>query len=152
MTTDWGELADDLLAAAVASGVQVKRSYVAPGPIFSRDCRSIVIYASSFGVRPLQRGEFTGTCAVVSQLQLTVVFIADCVPAIKDGGKLPSAQAIHDWSVQFLSDTSRVFAAVLDWAPDGDCSGISIGDGIPGLSPDGMVAELRWPVTISLID
>jgi hypothetical protein len=149
--TGWGELAEDLLAAAMTSGVQVKRAYVAPGPVFSRDCRSIVVYMSSFGVRPLQRGDFTGTCAIVPQITLTVVFVADCVPAIKDGGVLPSAAEIDAWSTQFLDDTGEIFTAVLEWAPDGDCSRITVGDGLPGLSPDGQVAELRWTVTLSLV-
>jgi len=149
---DWGSLGEDLLQAAVASGVQVARSYVAPGPLFSRDCRSIVVYMQSFGVRPLGPGSFTGgACAVVRQVQFVVAFVADCLPTIKDGGKLPSAAEIDAWSVQFLTDTGRVFEAVLDWAPDGDCSRITVGDGIPGLSPDGGVAELRWPVTLSLV-
>lgn len=148
----WGDFAAGLLEAAVGSGVAVAREFVAPGPVFARDCRSIVVYGSSFGVRPFQRGDFTGTCAVVPQLQLTVVFVADCVPTVDDGArppKLPTPAEITAWSTEFLNDAALIFAAVLGWAPDSDCSRITVGDGIPQ-GPLGGVAEVRWPVTISL--
>ncbi len=150
----WGDIAQSLLDAAVDSGVQVKRAYVAGGPLFARDCHSIVVYSHTFGVRPLApRGDFSGgICASVPQLGLTVAYVKDCYPVVKDGGVLPSAQEITDWSVQFLSDVGEVFDAVCGWTPDGaDCSQITVADGIPGLSPDGGAAELRFPVTVSLL-
>lgn len=148
----WGTLASDLLAAAVSSGVPVARSFVAPGPTFARDCRCIAVYASSFGVRPFVRGDFTGTCRVVPQVQFQVVFNADCVPTVDDSKRpprIPTGAEISAWSTAFLEDADAVFTAVLGWAPYGDCSKITVADGVP-FGPEGTMAELRWGVTISV--
>lgn len=131
----------------------VARFVYAPGPIFARDCRSIVVYLRDFGVRPFGRTALPGgTCAVFPQVSFGVVFVADCVPVPDDSGPsvvLPSAQAITDWSQAFGNDVADIFDAVLGWTPPGgDCSKMTVSDGRPN-GPSGTFAEMEWGVTVA---
>lgn len=155
MTARWNDLAQNLLNAAVGSGVDVDRSFIAPGPSFARDCRSIVVVLLRPSVVPLQREFAGGSCAIVPQLTFQVVFIADCVPAVEDDGGPPPSADLTAWSSVFLLDCNKIHDAVTDAAQNGtigcDCDSISIGQG-EMRGPLGLTASMLIPVTIQTLD
>src|SRR5690606_903725 len=106
------DMAATILAAAVASGVDVERSYIAPGPDFARDCRAIVVHLDLLPIVPLPGSEFAGGCAFVAQPEWKVTFVADCVPAVDDQGRPPTAAAITAWSSAFLADVGAIHEAL----------------------------------------
>lgn len=150
------DMAATILAAAVASGVDVERSYIAPGPDFARDCRAIVVHLDLLPIVPLPGSEFAGGCAFVAQPEWKVTFVADCVPAVDDQGRPPTAAAITAWSSAFLADVGAIHEALsalvagetgAPWA--GDCSSVQLGQGAPtGQSPYGGAATFSWPLSV----
>ncbi len=149
----WDEIAQQLLDAATGSGVSVARSFIAPGPSFARDCRSIVVAMLRPATVPLQR-EWAGSCGIVPQHTFQVIFVADCVPVARDGVP-PTADALTAWSTAFLADAGKIHDAILDAATDGSIAGgchqVSIGQG-EMRGPLGTTASMIVPVTVTLID
>lgn len=151
------DMATTILAAAVASGVDVERSYIAPGPDFARDCRAIVVHLGLLPIVPLPGSEFAGSmCATVRQPQWQVTFVADCVPSVDDQGRPPTAAAITAWSTAFLADVDALQRALEALAAGDtdprladDCSSVQLGQGAPtGQSPYGGVATFSWPLSV----
>lgn len=152
--TTWGDIASQLLAAAEASGVSVARTLVAPGPLFSRDCRLLAVVMLRPDIRPVTR-EFPGTCAVVPTHTFEVVFAADCVPPLADDGSPPSESDVTAWSVAFLDDCGKVYDALTDAATSGaiagGCENVSLGTG-EMRGPLGGMSSMVVPVTVAVYD
>jgi hypothetical protein len=155
VTAKWDEIAENILTAALSTGVVVTRSFVAPGPSFARDCRLVAVVLQRPVVVPLQREWAGGSCAIVPQLTYQVVFVADCVPASDDDGNPPDPAALTTWSTEFLADCQKVHDGITDGASTGafgtSCDGISIGQG-EMRGPLGETASMIVPVTLTPMD
>lgn len=152
MTANWNEIAANILAAALSTGVTVERSFIAPGPGFARDCRLVAVYLQRPTVVPLQREWAGGSCAIVPQLTFSVVFVADCVPTFDDDtGAPPDPADLTVWSSAFLADCEKVHDGITDGAATGAfgtaCDGISVGQG-DMRGPLGETASMVVPVTL----
>lgn len=148
----WAEIAQQLLDAATGSGVDVSRSFIAPGPNFARDCRLIAVALLRPTVVPAGR-EWAGSCGIVPQHTFQVVFVADCIPVAKEGTP-PSADDLSAWSKTFLDDCDQIYdaltTAVTDDSIAGGCHQITIGTG-EMRGPLGRTASMLIPVTITLV-
>lgn len=155
MTAKWNEIAENILASALSTGVIVERSFIAPGPGFARDCRLVAVYLQRPVVVPLQREWAGGSCAIVPQLTFHVVFVADCVPASDDDGAPPAPADLTAWSSAFLADCQNVHDGITDGASTGSfgtaCDGISVGQG-EMRGPMGETASMIVPITLTPMD
>lgn len=147
----WRELADSLLGHVTSAGVQVAREIVAPGPDFAHDCRLLAVHLGPVTQLPLQR-QFPGSCATVTQIELDVTFVADCVPV---GNPTPDQVQVTEWSDTWIRDVEMIHRAILDWIdePTGAaslgvvCESISMSQAIPS-GPTGGTASIVWPLNI----
>jgi hypothetical protein len=148
----WPGYAETLRAAVDAATLSapLKRSVVAPGPDFARDCRMVAVVLTRPQTVPLQREFAGGVCYAVPQLTFDVVFVADCVPVPGSDGSPPSPAAVTAWSVAFLGDVQSIYTALVTAALSGDlgdCDSVTIGEGTP-TGPTGQIATMRFPVTV----
>lgn len=91
-----------------------------------------------------------GACTLLPVTNLRVLFVADCVPTPSDGGAPPSAQAVTDWTTDYLADVQAVWNAVADAAASGElgeCSSVSVGS-TQQTGPLGGIASTIIPVRI----
>lgn len=154
MVAVWGDLAQQLLDAAVDSGVTVDREFIAPGPNFARDCSLIAVVLLRPSVVPLRR-EWAGACAVAPQHDFQIVYVEDCVPVPDDSGAPPSPSAVSTWAKSYLDHCNAIHDAVLTAVYDGSIAGgchqISVGQG-DMRGPQGQTASMVLPITITLVD
>lgn len=147
-------LAQDLLDAAVASGVTVDRAIVAAGPDWAADCRMIAVHVGPVAAVPptgiLAAGPGLGMCAWVPQVTVTVSFVDDCVPTGGDDGQPPSPSAITAHAVQYLADVETIWHALSEWVADqDDCDAYQILETIQS-GPLGQTAKTQIPIQATL--
>lgn len=152
----WGHIAQELLDAAVGSGVEVERAIVAPGPQWARDCQMLAVHMERVPVvDPVPRGgrgPSLGMCAWVAHPHFVVTYVGDCVPISDDFGSAPPpANEITAWATEFLANGDRVWQALSELAEEGiagfDCEAIRIGETLPA-GPEGRIAQIQIPVAV----
>lgn len=146
----WDTYAEALRAAAAGTLLSspLSRTIVAPGPDFARDCRMVGVYLERPETVPAVTGFAGGVCYSAVQLTFQVVFVADCVPAVRDDGSPPAPADITAWSRAFLADSALIYGSLVDAIEAlGVCDNASLGDGVP-TGPTGATATMRFPVTI----
>lgn len=149
------QLAQDLLDAAVSSGVTVDRAFIASAPGWAEDCRQIVVHLSPIRVVdaiPQGRGPSLGMCAWVPQVVATVSFVDDCVPVPSEDGQPPSPDAITAHSLQWYADTEAIWQALSGWIGDQpECANYRIGESIHS-GPLGQAVKVQIPIQVTPTD
>ncbi len=145
--TTWADLAQSVLDAMDASGVDVTRRVIAPGPPGAR-CRQFSVYPTSIGVAPAAFSTLPAPlCSIVQIPAMAARFTADCCPMPGNDGTQPDPAAQTAWTKTFLDDCRLVWAAVVD-AFQGDCVGVTIG-AATFFGPSGGVASMTIPIAMS---
>lgn len=159
---DWvARLADDLLAAAIASyadtGVDAPPSRLTFGSIPALECPLLAVSVISLEARsPI--GTPGTRCAVVPRVRLAV-WVARCYPAMHEDGSGPSADEETAAVTTLDTDLSILWDGLLGlWAqgklfpsfPGLDCEAVSVGVAVPS-GPLGGVAAWMIPVTADVL-
>lgn len=141
------------------SGIDVDRSYVAPGGRWAREgCEELVVeYVTTRrstlgqGPTPAQQGVgFSGQQATVRHHDLRVTLVQGCYPVAPDPDTPADDAEVNAWTAAFLADVDAVDRALpgVSFAALGIMSELTIGPTEP-FGPDGGVARVTWPVSIS---
>lgn len=141
----------------VPLGTLVKRSLLAPGPDFARDCAMLAVYWDGITAEPVSQWEaLGGPCIVVPSVRIVLVYADDCVPAQTDGGSPPTPAAIEAYTVQWTDRVTALWQATVQAALDGGlsaggCCEATVDDASPGRpSPFGKMAQAQIPVRLRL--
>jgi hypothetical protein len=150
-----------LLDVATGAVPDVERTYLAPGPQWAKDCRSIVVHPVAMRTvtpRATDVGRLPGgECMRVPTPLLGVTFVDDCYPTPTESGatvKLPTADEITAWTERYMADVEAIYRALLDAATDGtfgDCAGVSLDDGT-FVGPQGAAAWVTFGLRVSLTE
>lgn len=147
----WDALANDLLSAAVASGVDTARSFVAPSGNYAKRCRLLAVHSTGTREVP-SASDFGMPCATITRLGFVVTFVADCYPPPQDDGSPAPSADVTTWTTAWLADCERVHSSLLGdwWSDDGvECESVTVGDG-ETFGPSGGTARMSWPVAVLL--
>lgn len=141
----WGQLAQDLLAAAagpLTDAATIRRA-VYTGPDFRRDCRQVAVSLDS-----TQQADQPGRCATMTRGNFRVWFTDNCVPS---GDETPPAADVTAYSAGFLDEVEAIHTALLAVCDQiaRRCSSVTVGDGGPSSpAPTGTFTTWSIPVTV----
>lgn len=143
----WGDTAQKILDAMVASGVKVDRQLIG-GPLSGRRCSQFLVYADF----PLSTAQATAfqqlpavSCGRVQPVLWRAVYTKDCAPGPTDSGGQPDARATTAWFTEFLDDCEKIVDEILDAFAD---VGITINPG-QFTGPTGKVASMSYALVVA---
>jgi hypothetical protein len=143
-------------AALQSGGIPVDQSFVAPGSRWAREgCRQLVVeYVTTRrsnlgeGPTPAQQGVgFSGQCASVRHHDMRVTFVDGCYP-VSEIDEPTDAKAVQAWTLPFLQAVDLIDLTLGAMTFPGMVSGLTVGNTEP-FGPDGGVARVTWPVSIT---
>lgn len=141
------DVADAVLDALVAALPGYDRAVLAPGPTFARDCRMLAVHLGDLLDAPLVG------CGAVTDATVGAHVVRDCVPAPSKAGDrvtLPTAEAITDWTREFLADVWAAHVALGALVDSVNGEGKALLGRPQFRGPGSGVSEAEWTVTVQL--